>query len=100
MGPRPGVFRELLALENTGKIASALYNGLEPAAIFLMEEIGKIKKSLLEAGCLGALVSGSGPTVFGMASSPAEAGRIGKKLEGKGWSVFVTKTVSDGIRSV
>jgi 4-diphosphocytidyl-2-C-methyl-D-erythritol kinase len=99
-GSKARGFRELLAGSNPGKIASALFNGLEPAAVFLMEEIGAIRKALLDAGCLGALVSGSGPTVFGMASSPAEAGRIRKKLEGKGWSVFVTKTVSDGIRSV
>ena len=75
-------------------LAGNLFNGLEPAALFLMPEVGEIKRRLLEAGAIGALVSGSGPTVFGIARTPAEAEAIAQQMEGGGRMVWVTKTVS------
>jgi 4-diphosphocytidyl-2-C-methyl-D-erythritol kinase len=90
-------FRGLSGEKDLGKIAHSLFNGLEPAAFFLMPETETIKKELLEAGVLGALVSGSGPTVFGIAENLKEAARIGKRMEGRGRTVFVVPTVSTGV---
>lgn len=91
--------RPFLNLAKEGKLAylvGSLFNGLEPAAIFLMPEVGEIKKRLLEAGALGALVSGSGPTVFGIAGTVEDAVEIAKRMEGEGRTVWVTKTVPAG----
>ena len=89
--------RQFQSLAREGRLpylAGSLFNGLEPAAIFLMPEVGKIKQQLLEAGACGALVSGSGPTVFGVARTRPEAEQIAKRMEGESRSVWVTKTIS------
>ena len=61
----------LAALEGrrTGRIAEHLYNGLEAALGPLQRNIVKMKAALLAAGALGVAMSGSGPTVFGLARS-------------------------------
>lgn len=48
-------------------IARLLRNDLGLAAVSLRPEVGDALGALIEAGCLAALVSGSGPTVFGLA---------------------------------
>jgi 4-diphosphocytidyl-2-C-methyl-D-erythritol kinase len=42
--------------------------------------INSIKKQLLTHGALGALMSGSGPTVFGLFSDPGKAGKAREAL--------------------
>ena len=58
------------------EVASLLHNDLEPAIFKLRPELEDKKHSLLEAGALGALVSGSGPTVYGIARDKAHAESI------------------------
>jgi len=43
-----------------------LYNDLEQVTVQRFQEIDRIKKQLLQDGAAGALMSGSGPTVFGI----------------------------------
>lgn len=43
-----------------------LHNDLEPVALAMHPGIGTIKSRLLAQGAIGALMSGSGPTVFGL----------------------------------
>lgn len=50
--------------------APYLRNDLEPAAVSLRPEVGLAVRALRAAGCLAALVSGSGPSVFGLAPDP------------------------------
>lgn len=91
--------RQFLNLAREGRLpdlGGAFFNGLEPAAFSLMPEVEKIKALLLSAGALGALVSGSGPTVFGIAGSVPQAEAIARQMEGQGWTVLVTKTVPAG----
>jgi 4-diphosphocytidyl-2-C-methyl-D-erythritol kinase len=62
--------------------AYPLVNDLEPAALSLRPEIGRALEAVREAGADHAMVSGSGPTVFGLftgpdASARAEAVAIG-----------------------
>jgi 4-diphosphocytidyl-2-C-methyl-D-erythritol kinase len=48
----------------------------------------------MAAGCLGALMSGSGPTVFGIAEDAEKADRIVAKLEAKGdWKAVRANTI-------
>jgi 4-diphosphocytidyl-2-C-methyl-D-erythritol kinase len=75
----------ITALEDgeQNRIASLLRNNLEGAANRLSPICGEIKEEMLRAGCLGAMVSGSGSAVFGIASSNKEAQKIAKVLHGK-----------------
>lgn len=71
-------------------VARALQNDLAATATRLHPEIGAARRRLEEAGCLGASMSGSGATVFGIARDAAEAGRIARTLVAEGlWSVAV-----------
>lgn len=48
------------------KIANSMGNVLETVTIEEYPEIAEIKKCMLDNGALGAMMSGSGPTVFGI----------------------------------
>ena len=48
------------------RLASAMENDLEPAAIALRPELARTRAALLERAAIAARVSGSGPTVFGV----------------------------------
>lgn len=64
----PDIDAALTAIE-TGDIANLcdnLENILEPVAQTLCPEVAEIEKKLKELGALGACMSGSGPTVFGL----------------------------------
>ena len=54
-------------------VGSALHNDLEIPALRLRPELRQKKEALEKAGALGALVSGSGPTVFGLCRDEAHA---------------------------
>ena len=71
-------------------VARALQNDLAATATRLHPEIGAARRWLEEAGCLGASMSGSGATVFGIVRDAADAGRIASELVAEGlWSVAV-----------
>ncbi|MDO4530394.1 MAG: 4-(cytidine 5'-diphospho)-2-C-methyl-D-erythritol kinase [Bacillota bacterium] len=55
------------------KMGSLLCNVLETVTIEMHPKIAKIKKRLMELGAAGALMSGSGPTVFGLFSDREQA---------------------------
>ena len=48
------------------QVAGAMGNVLEEVTMEMHPVIGKIKNCMLEHGALGAMMSGSGPTVFGI----------------------------------
>lgn len=71
-----------------------LHNDLEPVTIGRFPVIAQVKERLLEAGAEGALMSGSGATVFGVFADKVEAERAADKLKGEsGWRVFVVSPV-------
>ncbi|HEX4734209.1 MAG TPA: 4-(cytidine 5'-diphospho)-2-C-methyl-D-erythritol kinase [Thermoleophilaceae bacterium] len=81
--PRPSLDAEdlfALAGEPPATIAGRLENDLQPATLRLRPELTGVIQSLLDAGALGAQVSGSGPTVFGLfadeGAAAAAAGQI------------------------
>ena len=43
-----------------------------------MGEVARARQRLIEAGCLAAAMSGSGPTIFGVCESRREAEQIAK----------------------
>ncbi|NMA69028.1 MAG: 4-(cytidine 5'-diphospho)-2-C-methyl-D-erythritol kinase, partial [Desulfitobacterium sp.] len=79
-------------------IASLLHNDLEQASMKLVPEILRVKEELLvENGCLGALMSGSGSAVFGLMDSKEEAMKTATKYREKNYAVWVTNTVERGV---
>lgn len=74
------------------QIASGMGNVLEQVMIPEYPVIGKIKETMLEAGALGAMMSGSGPTVFGIFDQRSTAKKAAYKIKGHNLSrqVYVT----------
>ncbi len=54
-------------------VASRMGNVLELVTLPEYPEIGQIKEMMMEAGALNAMMSGSGPTVFGLFADPKAA---------------------------
>lgn len=71
----PDVSPMLAAIESRDirAVAARLYNALEETTVAMHPEILNAKAVMLENGALGALMSGSGPTVFGMFSQKEAA---------------------------
>jgi 4-diphosphocytidyl-2-C-methyl-D-erythritol kinase len=70
-------------------VAKGLFNDLEKVSIGMHPVLADIKKNLMTYGALGALMSGSGPTVFGLFEKEQQAIVAEKALAGmKGWVVF------------
>jgi 4-diphosphocytidyl-2-C-methyl-D-erythritol kinase len=65
-----------LASHRVELLAAHFANDLESGVATKHPVIAEIKKLLMGAGALGAQMSGSGPTVFGLASSAEDADRI------------------------
>jgi 4-diphosphocytidyl-2-C-methyl-D-erythritol kinase len=79
-GPGPEDMDDALETGDPARIAAALHNDLEVAAFSLRPDLALKKQALVEAGALGALVSGSGPTVFGIAADARSAHEIARKV--------------------
>jgi 4-diphosphocytidyl-2-C-methyl-D-erythritol kinase len=59
-----------------GDIIRELHNDLESVSLEMHPELADLKQMLLRHGALGALMSGSGPTVFGIYRDGKEAKKI------------------------
>jgi 4-diphosphocytidyl-2-C-methyl-D-erythritol kinase len=83
---------EALKRRSATLVAEALVNHLEAPALALVPMIGRIKAALLAAGALGASMSGSGPTVFGLARSYDHARQIRRRLTRGQWACWAVRT--------
>ena len=76
------------------EVARRMYNVfedvLEPRR---QNEIGAIKAALIDCGALGASMTGSGPTVFGLFDHPSAARAAFEQLRGSYQDVFLCQTV-------
>ncbi|CAN5485319.1 4-(cytidine 5'-diphospho)-2-C-methyl-D-erythritol kinase [soil metagenome] len=78
----PEPLLEVLAAGDPEGLAGLLHNDLEEVAFELRPELPRAKAALLEAGALGASLSGSGPTLFALAESEAHAHEVAAGVEG------------------
>jgi len=70
-------------------VAKGLLNDLETVSIAMHPVLADIKDRLMANGAMGALMSGSGPTVFGIFEQEKQAVVAEKALAGMNvWSVF------------
>lgn len=65
------------------RLAKELFNDLEPPALTLAPELAVAKKALIAAGADGALLCGSGSSVFGLFGSDRAADQARKRLRGR-----------------
>jgi 4-diphosphocytidyl-2-C-methyl-D-erythritol kinase len=77
-------------LEDLSKLKGLLCNDLEQVTVKKFPEINTIKKALLDLGAEGALMSGSGPTVFALFQDPQQASLAFKRIkQQRRWDVFL-----------
>lgn len=74
------------------EMAAGMGNVLEQVMIPEYPVIGELKELMLEEGALGAMMSGSGPTVFGIYRTRGAAREAARKIKSRGLArqVYVT----------
>jgi 4-diphosphocytidyl-2-C-methyl-D-erythritol kinase len=85
--PEPELSSELMSALRAGnpvRLGAALSNDLQEPALTLFPALRKTLDAGLEAGALGALVSGSGPTCFFLAGRAEDATELAVALSGAG----------------
>ena len=82
--------------QDVAGVIKRLGNVLETVTIDKYPIVNDIKQAMLEAGALGSLMSGSGPTVFGIFTKEDAARAAGEKIGEMGLArqIFVTAPVS------
>ena len=78
----PDAVLQALRTGDDEALGAALHNDLEVAAFRLCPELVARRDALLAAGALGAIVSGSGPTVVALARSAQHAVQVAAEVEG------------------
>lgn len=83
-----------LLYESIAEVCAVLGNDLESVTIERFPLIGEIKMRLLEAGARGAIMSGSGPTVFGLFENEERARQAALELASESsWFVSAVRTL-------
>jgi len=91
---------DALARSDLDRLASALRNDLERAALSLAPQIRSGRDALGAAGALGVVLAGSGPTWLGLARDEVHARGVAASVEGDFARVEVVHSVSHGPRVV
>lgn len=79
-------------------LASALANDLEAGVASAYPEVAAAKRALVDAGAAGVVMSGSGPTVVGLAQSEEAARAIASRLQGRGSEIHIAEPIDTGCR--
>jgi 4-diphosphocytidyl-2-C-methyl-D-erythritol kinase len=90
------MFSAFLKDNNTNKIAENLHNDLQTIVLRDFPSLGKVFTHLEEEGAQGVLLSGSGPTVFGLFTeekAPQAAENLRKIFtERDAWRIYIAHT--------
>ena len=70
-------------------VSNSLYNIFEEPILSVRPVASKLKSTMLKCGAIGAMMSGSGPSVFGIFTDSASAMLACKKIETLGVTPFV-----------
>jgi 4-diphosphocytidyl-2-C-methyl-D-erythritol kinase len=85
-GPDPGVVIAALEAGNDAILGPAMFDDLQAPVVARHPAVAETIQALLDAGALGAMMTGSGPTVVALARHMAHADRIAEAVPG----AFVT----------
>jgi len=78
-GPDPAPLLMAATKGDPETLGPLLFNDLEPPVFARHPELAEAKAALLEAGALGAVMSGSGSSVAGLARDQGHAGSLAKR---------------------
>jgi 4-diphosphocytidyl-2-C-methyl-D-erythritol kinase len=76
-------------------IAEGLHNDLAAVTAAAHPVIGRMQDALLAQKALGVLMSGSGPTVFGIFETESACRTAAENLSGEGWRLFPAETLTE-----
>lgn len=92
----PDAVLQALRTGDAEALAPVLRNDLEPAAVALRPVLAERRAALLDLGALAGLVSGSGPTLLGLARDAADARRLAAAVADRFDAVEVVSAPSGG----
>lgn len=94
--PHPDTDAAVSALKSgdTGALCANLFNIMEPVTQNICPQIPQIKQTLIDLGACAAVMSGSGPTVFGIFPDNSSAKNAHDILSEKYAEVFLTHTIA------
>jgi 4-diphosphocytidyl-2-C-methyl-D-erythritol kinase len=81
-GPDPGALVAAAETGNVELLGHALFNDLEGPVALRHPEVAQAKRAFLDAGALGAVMCGSGPTVVALAQHAMDADRLAAAIPG------------------
>ncbi|TDF91600.1 4-(cytidine 5'-diphospho)-2-C-methyl-D-erythritol kinase [Paenibacillus piri] len=85
---------EAIRLKRFDLLCDGLGNVLEEVTLDLYPEVRQLKECMLRLGAEGVLMSGSGPTVFGLVSKEAKVARIYNGLRGFCKDVYAVRLLT------
>lgn len=88
----PSTMTLALGAGDPEEIAASLHNDLEVAAFDMRPDLADKKELLVSAGALGAGMSGSGPTLFGVARNEQHGKQIAERVQDDFEFVRVTRS--------
>lgn len=88
---------EYIKENNIRYLADSMVNVLESVTIKEYPIIQEIKNIMLEFGALGSMMSGSGPSVFGIFESVKDAQKCHNRLRDYIKEVYVVSTINKGV---
>lgn len=77
-----------------GAVCTGLGNVLEDVTLKLHPEVQQLKEAMVKLGADGVLMSGSGPTVFGLVSKQSKVARIYNGLRGFCKEVYAVRSLT------
>jgi 4-diphosphocytidyl-2-C-methyl-D-erythritol kinase len=93
---RPSTAQMLEAIKEQDfrKLCRSMGNVLEQVTIPMHPEVGHLKQCMLRLGADGTLMSGSGPTVFGLVSKESKVARLYNGLRGFCKDVYAVRLLT------
>jgi 4-diphosphocytidyl-2-C-methyl-D-erythritol kinase len=85
------------ALADRSSLAGALENDLESAVFTVHPAVASLKARMAELGALGAVMSGSGPTVLAIVEDRAQAEKMAERLGAEGHAAFALRTTDSAL---
>lgn len=85
--------RRWRGVTDVNQAAGLLENDLEQASFTLIPSLAADRELLVREGALGALMSGSGPTLFGLCASREKAEELRNRMETRGYTSRVAALV-------
>ncbi len=90
--PETKTILDAIELKDLQSIGHHMHNVLEDVTIKEYPIIQKIKEDMIQYGALGAMMSGSGPTVFGLFDNKKKAYKTGYQLKYHNYAKFIYTT--------